>query len=132
MPTADTRPHTARETVNTTWEVRTYDVWGNARDGYEVNDSFTVHREYPLTLAVEVNNPGQPGEFRSAYPTDRQLRAVFGVNCRLDTDGDDTTVYVNRARDGYPLGELHCTSHDSLSPIRGKSEETDGRTPCAQ
>lgn len=29
--------------IKTTWELRTYDVWGNAKDGYEVNDSFWTH-----------------------------------------------------------------------------------------
>ena len=108
-----------KRTIETTWEYATYDVWGNAREGYEVNDVYR-HRE-PITLVLEVNtyNQGTPQQFDSATPTDRQLRRVFGLGrIQLDTDGDDLTIYVNRARDSYPIGELHCTSHKSLSPIQ--------------
>jgi hypothetical protein len=40
----------------------------------------------------------------------------LSANLEIETDGDDVTIYVNRASDSYPLGELVCTSHDSLSP----------------
>ena len=104
--------------VTTVWELRSYDVWGNAKDGYEVNDTSVFDREYQLDIPIEVNNAGKPGEFLSAYPTDRQIRAAFGVRCQIDLDGDDTTIYINRRRDSYPIGEMHCTSHASLSPVR--------------
>lgn len=103
--------------VTTTWELRTYDVWGNAKDGYEVNNTFsrgTVELRIPQTRY----NVGTPMEFLAAYPTDRQIKRTFGVNCRISTDGDDMIVYVNRERDGYPIGEMHCISHKSLSPVR--------------
>ena len=114
MKTLTTHP----KFVETTWELRSYDVWGNARDGYEVNDSFR-DGEVTIRLKVEVNNAGMPGEFLSATPSDSQIRRAMGLRrFRLDTDGDDTTIYVNRQRDGYPCGEMHCISHESLSPIR--------------
>src|SRR3990167_4305409 len=104
--------------VETVWEVRTYDVWGNARDGYDVNDSFVIDREYKLRLRVKVYNSGTAGEFIAAYPTDRQIRKALGLtNVQLDLDGDDLNITVNRSRDGYPIGELICISHSSLSPI---------------
>ena len=107
-----------RQFIDTTWELRSYDVWGNARDGYEVNDTSRIG-EASLRLAVEVNNAGTPGEFLSATPSDSQIRRALGLRrFKLDTDGDDTTIYVNRERDGYPCGEMFCTSHESLSPIR--------------
>ena len=37
---------------------------------------------------------------------------------KIETEGDDVNISVNRARDSYPCGEMFCTSHDSLSPIR--------------
>jgi hypothetical protein len=108
-----------KKTITTTWELRSYDVWGNARDGWDVNDSHVFNRGYTLVLEVKAYNIGTPNEFQSAHPSDRQIRRAFGLGkIQLDTDGDDLTIYVNRARDGYPLGELHCTSHESLSPIR--------------
>ncbi len=108
-------------TVTTEWELATYDVWGNARDGYDVNDVYRRREPITLILKVEKYNVGTPSEFESATPTDRQLRRVFGLGkIQIDTDGDDLTIYVNRMRDSYPIGELYCVSHDSLSPIRAK------------
>lgn len=115
---------TQKKTVNTTWEVWTYDVWGNAKDGYQVNDRFCQDRAYPLKLEVEACNAGTEREFETACPSDKQLRAVFGVKCKLETDGDDCNIYVNRARDQYPLGELLLTSHASLSPIREHAKQS--------
>ena len=105
--------------VVTTWECWAYDVWGNARDGWDVNDRSCFDRAATLTLKVKVNNPGTPDEFESAYPSDGQIQTLFGIGrTKIETDGDDLVVYVNRARDGYPIGEMHCTSHASLSPIQ--------------
>lgn len=108
--------------IETTWECWTYDVLGNAKDGYEVNDRSCFDRHAMLMLTVTVNNPGTPQEFESAYPTDAQIRALFGLGrTKIETDGDDLAIYVTRARDGYPIGEMLCTSHKSLSPIREES-----------
>ena len=112
-----------KQTIETVWEIRTYDVWGNSRDGYEVNDSFVVDRDYPLTLTVTVNNKGTNQEFLSAaYPSDRQIRKALDLRSfKLDLDGgDDLTIYVTRESNGYPCGELRCISHESLSPIKIK------------
>ena len=111
--------HTHTHThIDTTWELRTYDVWGNARDGYEVNDTYRAGT-VTLRLTVIVNNAGTPQEFVSAYPSDSQVRRAMGLRrFKLELDGDDTIVYVNRAKDSYPCGEMRCTSHASLSPIR--------------
>jgi hypothetical protein len=159
-------------TMATVWELRTYDVLGNAKDGYDVNDVYsagTVELRIPQTLNnsglswhvcrnadCKGNNPcghnppcafgahrlekhavvanvdiaghhcpdcGAPvslesQEFTSAAPTDRQIKRVFGTRCRITTDGDDLHITVERERDGYPIGEMYCTSHASLSPVR--------------
>lgn len=109
----------------TTWTLRTYDVWGNPEYGYEVNDVYSAG-EVELRIPQTRYNIGTPQEFIGAFPTDRQIKLAFGVNCRIDVDGDDVTVYVNRQRDGYPIGEMHCTSHVSLSPVR-KTEREGGK-----
>lgn len=103
--------------IETRWELRSYEVWGNAEDGFEVNDSHIFDRSYPLDLEVEINNPGTPSEFLSAAPDDNQIREAFGLKCAIKTDGDDRVIYVNRASDGYPIGDMYCVSHKSLSPI---------------
>lgn len=109
------------KTVLTTWRKITYDVWGNKTDGYEVNDSRS-HGNIEIRCKIQTHNVGMPGEFKSASPSDHQLRQVFGVHCAIDTDGDDLTIYVNRSSDSYPIGELRCESHAALSPIREKEE----------
>lgn len=104
--------------INTTWEIAHYDVWGNARDGYDVNDVYRAG-EVHIRLRVETYNAGTPQEFLSASPTDSQIRRALSLRrFKIETDGDDLVIYVNRARDGYPCGELRCVSHASLWPIR--------------
>lgn len=103
--------------ILTRWSLRLYDVWGNAKYGYEVHDIASMG-EVELRIPQTRYNVGTPHEFIGAYPTNRQIKKAFGITCRIDTDGDDLTVYVNRQRDGYPIGEMHCESHVSLSPVR--------------
>lgn len=102
--------------INTIWKLCTYDVWGNAKDGYDVNDVYG-RGNVSLRLRVETANLGTLQEFDYASPSDYQIKQIFGFRGRIDMDGDDTTIYVNRLRDGYPLGELHLVSHSGLSPI---------------
>lgn len=111
-----------QKTIDSTWELWSYDVWGNKKDGYEVNQKFRFEDDYPIRLKVKVCNVSTPRQFESASPTDYQIRKAFGAGCKIDTEGDDMTVYVNRTSDNYPIGEMHCTSHKSLSPIRKDGE----------
>lgn len=113
----------AAKTILTTWKPRTYDVWGNAKDGWDVNDVYG-HAEIEIEIPVTVNNAGTSAEFISAYPTDKQIREALDLKprVRLSKDGDDVTIYVRHIASDFPCGELQCTSHESLSPIREKSE----------
>ena len=110
------------EKIETTWETWTYDVWGNEKDGFEVNDRSCLSRDYPLTLKVETFNQGTDQEFKAAYPSDKQIREALDIKprTRIVLEGDDLAIYVTHGPTGYPLGELHCTSHLSLSPILQK------------
>ena len=109
---------TPAKRLSTTWEVWGYDVWGNEEDGYTVNDRRLLHRAYHIRCPVTLYNSDTPRQFVSATPSDRQLRTALGITSRtsIETDGDDTNIYVT-AENGYPLGELRCTSHSCLSPI---------------
>lgn len=99
------------KTLRTTWEVRYLCDLGNIYQG-----------TYRLDIPTETYNRGTPGEFTSAYPTERQIRSLMGVNYELRLDGDDTHIDVSRARDEEPIGSLFCVSHESLSPIRPKKD----------
>lgn len=107
--------------IKTRWAKRTYDVWGNKKDGYEVNDSFSCG-EVEIACKVNTWNKGTKNEFVTCYPSDYALQQIFGTRANIETTGDDIHVYVLRASDSYPLGELHCVSHESLSPIKEKQE----------
>jgi len=108
--------------IDTQWTTASYDVWGNARDGYEVNNVYGCDKPITIRCKVTTYNVGTPQQFDAAYPSDSQLRNALGLRrFKIETDGDDLTIYVNRARDSYPCGELHCVSHESLSPIRVKT-----------
>lgn len=110
--------------ILTTWEVATYDVWGNERDGFEVNDVYR-HGEVELHIPVSTFNAGTPHEFQSASPTDKQLRQALDLRrVQIETEGDDLIIYVRATRTDYPCGELRCTSHKSLSPIQSIAEIT--------
>lgn len=117
-----------KKKLETAWEAWTYDVWGNAKDGYEVNDRRCVNRDLRLSLSRVTHNKGTPNQFESATPSDAQLRAAFNIGkTRITVDGDDTTIYVTRSRDDYPIGELFLTSHKSLSPIPPTSDSLEYR-----
>jgi|CXWL01.1.fsa_nt_gi hypothetical protein len=83
-----------------TWKIITYDVWGNEKDGYEINQSFYSGREVELP----------------AEPEDEQVRAALieagylkksNQLRHLEFDGDgDGFVRVSRKRDSYPIVEL--------------------------
>ena len=114
------------KTVSTQWEVADYDVWGNAEDGFEVNNVFRRWEPIELEIPVHTYNVGTEQEFESAYPTEEQIREALGIipEAELEIDGDDLSIYVNHAPTGEPLGEMFCLSHESLSPIRVKQEVT--------
>jgi len=105
--------------IDTTWHKITYDVWGNEKEGFEVNQSYHSG-DADIRLRVEIANVGTPQAFASAYPTDKQLRDALDIKPRfqIDTEGDSETIYVYHRSSRYPYGELQLTSHASLSPIR--------------
>ena len=109
-----------KDKVETLWEVWHYDVWGNARDGFEVNNRFNIHRAYPLAIEVWEYNCDTEHRFNGAYPTDKQIKAALDLNPRIkiEVDGDDLSIYVTHGPTGEPLGEMYCISHSSLSPVR--------------
>ena len=78
------------------WRVWSYDVWGNAREGFEVNDRFEIDKVYIDDSIIE-----------NKKKLATLIRKVFGLKkIQLSFDGDDRTIYIEASRDGYPIGEM--------------------------
>ena len=82
----------------------TYDVWGNARDGFYVNDRYS-HGTVEIACKRQIFNLDTPNEFATWEPTDRQLSRAAGFS-RVSWDGSDGTFYAEDSRNGRPIGEL--------------------------
>lgn len=87
-----------------TFRLWTYDVWGNARDGFDVNDRYD-HGYVTIKCKREVFNAGTQNEFETFNPTDRQLSRAAGFN-GVAWDGDGESFYAEVSRNGRPVGEL--------------------------
>lgn len=87
----------------------TYDVWGNAKDGYEVNDVFSRgHIEIPVSV-LELRNSDDFHSFDSRLMKSlRKVGVLKGFQCRsVEIEGEpDYTLYFNQKRDSLPLCEL--------------------------
>jgi hypothetical protein len=81
----------------------TYDVWGNARDGFDVNDRYG-HGHVTIRCKAKTYNAGTPNEFTDYQPTDRQLSRAAGFS-RVEWEGSDGVFYAT-ASNGRPIGEL--------------------------
>lgn len=86
-----------------TYDVHTYDVWGNARDGYSVNDRYM--RQAKIELPDEVDDKAIIRALKSA--------GIVRANCRIssfDIEGErDYTLYITHGPSGgYPVCELEC------------------------
>lgn len=83
------------------FDVFNYDVWGNDKDGFEVNDLFPQGRISLPESAVR----GPDAELLTAL---REHNCFSGIRNRsIVIEGDpDYTLYFHRAQNHYPLGEL--------------------------
>ncbi len=88
-----------------------FDVWGNAKDGFEVNDRFRCGT-VTICCKATVHNAGTAHEFVSYDPTDRQLSRAAGVS-RVEWDGiSDEEFYANLKSNGKPVCELVYDGED--------------------
>lgn len=101
-----------------------YEVWEGEGGGWEAAAAHVVDDHLVLDLIVRTQQTGAPwdavkGEYAYAEISEQQIREALGCQGeQIEIDGHDVYVSVARRKDGYPIGELHCLSHESLSPIR--------------
>jgi hypothetical protein len=81
-----------------------YDVWGNAEDGYDVNDRSCYDRSFVVACPRHVFNEGTPQEFDTYPVPDSVIEEVFGEDPDIDGE-DDFTLYAADA-DGRHVGEM--------------------------
>lgn len=79
------------------FQVVEYDVWGNAKDGYEVNGAYVTNNI--ITIEEEATNEDICDWLRGyLYP---------GLPKKIIIDGDyDFSLYLEAEEDGKPLLEL--------------------------
>ncbi len=111
-------------------EVRTYDVWGNAKDGYEVNDSYrSGTHELPARVFVS-NLPSAPKSLdgsSASHPeivvhfevSEREILRLFGPGHEIDDSADSGGYEVVRRRDQKPVGRVEVV--EWLQPDQAKA-----------
>jgi hypothetical protein len=97
------------------YELWSYHVWGNAEDGYEINDRDCYCRSVEVETTPHTYNKGTDKEFSDDLPANGQIMAALKLcgylvhSCRLDMleiDGDGESIYITESADGRPLCEL--------------------------
>ena len=78
------------------WRFWAYDVWGNKREWYEVNDRFEIDKVYIDDSIIE-----------NKKKLSSLIRKIYGLKkIQLSFDGDDNVIFIEAMRDGYPIGEM--------------------------
>lgn len=86
------------------YQLWVYDVWGNVRDGFEVNDR-SRDGVYEIRVKGETFNAGTPNEFTTFEPTDYQMARALGAR-GCEYEWSEGSYYITRKSNGRPEGEL--------------------------
>lgn len=81
-----------------TWNVFTYDVWGNDEEGFQVNDRYDWGS---LELLEDASD-----EMVVQAIKDFGVFAKDALVGEFEIDGDDSAIYITAANNGCPLCEL--------------------------
>ncbi len=76
------------------YRVYTYDVWGNKKDGFEINDCFATDIMIDSSKDI-VKSLKQEGFIKKSIK-----------NKSFEIEGDEDCLYITYAPDYYPLCEL--------------------------
>ena len=99
---------------NNSYELWFYDVWGNKKDGFTVNDRYCVSRDFIIPTMPKIYNRGKPGQFTDFVPSDKEILRYLVIAGELKPsalwadigiDGDGENIYLTEDN-GYPLCEL--------------------------
>lgn len=85
---------------NKTWTLWSLDVWGNARDGFEVNDRGKVNSD--LYIADE-SDKGVIAALKAGGYIDAHVKPS---QIDVDDGGSADTLYINQKRNGRPVYQL--------------------------
>ncbi len=93
----------------TRYRLISYDVWGNEKDGYEVNQAFTTSEYYELD-----DNADHTGIIKALR---KQGCLKKGVRAKLiEIDGDDKTIYFSyKGRPEFELRKEPCVDYSQHS-----------------
>jgi len=87
------------ELKDKSFDVIAHELWGNSRDGYEVNDSWFIKRKADLAELLDAVR-GRWEVFKVNYSTRATVSSI-------SFDGDDETIYVES--DGIPFLEIRVS-----------------------
>lgn len=87
------------------YRLYSYELWGNRRDGFEVNNIFDTGHEFDIAVRGEVMNAGTMDEFVSFSPSDLQINRALGDRGLVyDGEAEDTLCAENKY--GDPVQEI--------------------------
>ena len=98
------------------YDVWSLDVWGNRKEGFEINDRSCFARAVEFPTTHKVYNQGTEQEFSDDWPTDKQIietlkeigyLADHVTTNDVDIDGEpDFSFYLEDSQSGFPLCQL--------------------------
>lgn len=81
-----------------TWRLLDYDVWGNEKDGYEVNEAI------PILTGITITDDATDKEIVTYLYNVRYLKTKDMRKIRLENDTDWIEIYQKKGN--LPLGRL--------------------------
>ena len=84
--------------------VRSYDVWGNPKEGYTVNDTYTDCDDLFIAEEIWLNESSLKRLCKKEFALKRNIRLSS-----ISIEGDDKYSTFTYDPTGYPIGEFIVT-----------------------
>jgi len=101
----------------TEWRLYTYDVWGNPKDGFVINDVFKKDLiTIPIKATITICNKGTDRAYKLLMyvPTKYAISKALGVSRRWFDPYENLEHICLVANNGKPICELTLESHTGL------------------